>query len=53
LEEVAALQPDLIVVSTSPERAGDLPDYASIAPTLRAVYSASLDELAQTWGGSC
>jgi ABC-type Fe3+-hydroxamate transport system substrate-binding protein len=51
LEEVAALEPDLIVISTSPVRVGELPDYASIAPTLRAVFNAPPAELAQTWGG--
>jgi iron complex transport system substrate-binding protein len=50
LEEVAVLEPDLIVISTSPVRVGEVPDYASIAPTLRAVFNASPAELAQTWG---
>jgi iron complex transport system substrate-binding protein len=51
LEEVAALNPDLIVISTSADRANELPDYASIAPTLRAVFNAQPAELARTWGG--
>jgi iron complex transport system substrate-binding protein len=51
LEEVAALRPDLIVASTSPGRANELPDYKSIAPTLRAVFNAQPTQLAQTWGG--
>jgi iron complex transport system substrate-binding protein len=50
LEEVAALDPDLIVVSTSPARAGELPDYGSIAPTLRAAFSVAPAELARSWG---
>lgn len=50
LEEVAASGPDLIVISSSPARVGELPDYASIAPTLRAVFSASFGELAWSWG---
>jgi iron complex transport system substrate-binding protein len=50
LEEVAALEPDLIVISSSPDRVGELPDYASIAPTLRAVFSAPFAQLAQSWG---
>lgn len=50
LEEVAALEPGLIVISTSPTRVGEVPDYASIAPTLRALFNAPPAELAQTWG---
>lgn len=51
LEEVAALDPDLIVISANPEQITDMPDYASIAPTLRAEFSAPASKLAQTWGG--
>ncbi|MBE1603416.1 ABC transporter substrate-binding protein [Actinopolymorpha pittospori] len=50
LEEVASLDPDLTVISTSPDRVKELPDYASIAPTLRAEFSARPSELAKTWG---
>jgi iron complex transport system substrate-binding protein len=50
LEEVAILKPDLIVLSTNALTAGAQPDYASIAPTLRAGFSASRAELARTWG---
>jgi iron complex transport system substrate-binding protein len=51
LEEVAALHPGFIVVSTSPARVNEVPDYKSIAPTLRAVFEAQPTQLAQTWGG--
>lgn len=51
LEEVAALEPGLIVVSATPDAIGELPDYGSIAPTLRAAYTGSVAELAGTWGG--
>lgn len=50
LEEVAALHPDLIVISTNQAGAGDLPDYASIAPTLRVGFDAAPTNLAETWG---
>jgi iron complex transport system substrate-binding protein len=50
LEEVAVQKPDLIVISTNPLSAGALPDYASVAPTLRALFSAPRTELARTWG---
>jgi iron complex transport system substrate-binding protein len=50
LEEVAALEPDLVVISTNPARVGEVPDYASIAPTLRVLFNASPAELAQIWG---
>lgn len=50
LEEVAALDPELIVISSSRDRVGELPDYASIAPTLRAEFNAAPPKLAQSWG---
>ncbi|MFV2175662.1 ABC transporter substrate-binding protein [Actinomadura sp. LOL_016] len=50
LEEVAALRPDLIVFSSDSVESDEVPDYASIAPTLRAPYSVQPTELARAWG---
>ncbi|MEV5826858.1 ABC transporter substrate-binding protein [Spirillospora sp. NPDC052242] len=50
LEEVAALHPDLIVISSDSTVNDEVPDYASITSTLRAPYSAQPADLARAWG---